>query len=104
MSDERLEQLFGSLNEDLPAHEFKERVFRRIERADRIRYLVLTVAGAVGLAIAARPLLDLLRVSEGALEILIMTWRDIDWTADPTAVAIALLLVILPGIVRWLEG
>ena len=36
MSDERLKQLFASLNEELPAAEFKASVFRRIEHADRM--------------------------------------------------------------------
>ena len=103
MSDERLKQLFASLNEELPAAEFKASVFRRIEHADRMRYVVLGAAAALGLAIAWGPLLDLLLLGMHELEMLMMTFIESDWTPSPMAVALALVLVITPGIVRWLE-
>ena len=103
MSDERLKQLFASMNEDLPALEFKEHVLRRIESADRVRYAVLGAAAALGLMIAAAPLFDLLLLGTRALLAAIVTMREVDLTVDPMVVAVALLLEILPGVVRWLE-
>jgi hypothetical protein len=103
MSDERLKQLFGAMNQDLPALEFKEQVLRRIERADRIRYVVLTAAAALGLAIAAGPLWDLLLLGARELLAAIVTLREADLSLDPAVVAVVLLLGVLPGVVRWLE-
>ena len=112
MSDERLKQLFGALNEDLPATEFKEQVLWRIERADRIRYVVLAAAAALGLAITAAPLWDLLLL--GARELpfreffrrgraALVTMREADVSVDARLVLVVLLLGALPGVVRWLE-
>jgi hypothetical protein len=103
VSDERLNELFASLNEDLPATEFKDRVLRRIERAKRIRYLVLGGAAVLGLAFAAGPLLDLYALVVRELAALLMAFREADWSPDPTLVAALLLLALVPGLVRWLE-
>ena len=103
MSDARLEELFASLNEDLPAAEFQNRVLRRIERAARIRYVVLTAAAVLGLAIAVGPLLDLLDLAARELLDLIMTLRDADSTFETTTVVAVLILAVIPGLVRWLE-
>jgi hypothetical protein len=103
MSDERLRQLFGALNEDYPALEFKEQVLGRIERADRVRYLVLGAAAALGAAIAAVPLWDLLLLGARELLTVAATLREADVTVDARVVAAALLLGVLPAVVRWLE-
>jgi hypothetical protein len=103
VSDTRLKELFTSLNEDLPAPEFKDRLLRRIERAERIRYLVLGGAAMLGFALAAGPLLDLYALGVRELADLLMAIRDADWTADPMLVAGLLLLALVPGLVRWLE-
>jgi hypothetical protein len=104
VSDARLSELLASLNEDLPAVEFRDHVFRRIERAERIRYLVLAGAAAFGLALAAWPLLDLFALGVRELADLLIAIREADWTADPTLVAALLLLAVVPGLVRWLES
>ena len=103
MSDERLKQLFGALNEDLPATEFKEQVLWRIERADRIRYVVLAAAAALGLAITAAPLWDLLLLGARELLAFIANMREADVSVDARLVLVVLLLGALPGVVRWLE-
>lgn len=103
MSDERLKQLFGALNEDLPATEFKEQVLWRIERADRIRYVVLAAAAALGLAITAAPLWDLLLLGARELLAALVTMREADVSVDARLVLVVLLLGALPGVVRWLE-
>jgi hypothetical protein len=103
MSDARLTELFASLNEDLPATEFKDQVLRRIERAERIRYLVLGGAAALGLALAAGALLDLYALVVRELVAFLMAFREADWSPDPTLVVALLLLAVVPGLVRWLE-
>jgi hypothetical protein len=103
VSDTRLNELFASLNEDLPGGEFRDQVFRRIQRAERIRYLVLGGAAALGLVMAAGPLLDLLALGVRELAALLMAFRESDWSPDPTLVAALLLLALVPGLVRWLE-
>jgi hypothetical protein len=103
MSDARLNELFAALNEDLPAAEFQYRVLRRIERAERMRYLVLATAAALGFAIAAGPLLDLLLLAARGLADLFMTLQEIDWIEHRTTIAVAALLALMPGVVRWLE-
>jgi hypothetical protein len=103
MSDARLNELFASLNEDLPGGEFKDRVSRGIERVERIRYFVLGGAAVFGLALAAGPLLDLFALGVRELADFLMSIREADWTADPTLVAALLLLALVPGLVRWLE-
>jgi len=103
MSDARLNELFVSLNENLPAAEFRDRVLRRIERAARIRYVVLMAAAVLGLAIAVGPLLDLLDRAARELLDLIMTLRDADLTVETTTVVAVLFLALVPGAVRWLE-
>jgi hypothetical protein len=103
MSDARLNELFASLNEHLPSVEFRDRVFRRIERAERIRYLVLGSAAALGLALAAGPLLGLYTLGVRELADVLMAIRNTDWTPDPTLVAALLLSALVPGLVRWLE-
>jgi hypothetical protein len=103
MSDARLTELFASLNEDLPATEFKDHVLRRIERTERIRYLVLGGAAAFGLALAAGPVLDLYALGVRELVELLMAFREADRTVDSTLVAALLLLAVVPGLVRWLE-
>jgi hypothetical protein len=103
MSDARLNELFASLNENLPAGEFKDRVSRRIERAERIRYLVLGGAAALGIVLAVAPLFDLYALGVRELADFLMTFRDADWTPDPTVVAALLLVPLVSGLVRWLE-
>jgi hypothetical protein len=103
MNDERLRQLFGAMNEDLPALEFKEQVLRRVKRADRVRYAVLVVAGALGLAVTAGPLWDLLLLGARELLAAMETMREVDMSVDERLVLVVLLLGVLPGLVRWLE-
>jgi hypothetical protein len=103
MSDERLKQLFGAMNEDLPALEFKEQVLKRIKRADRVRYAVLAAAAAVGLIITAGPLWDLLLLGARELLAAMVTMREADVSVDERLVLVVMLLGVLPGLVRWLE-
>jgi hypothetical protein len=103
MSNERLKQLFGAMNEDLPAVEFKEQLLKRIKRADRVRYAVLAVAAAVGFIITAGPLWDLLLLGARELLAAMVTMREADVSVDERLVLVVLLLGVLPGLVRWLE-
>jgi hypothetical protein len=103
MSDARLNELFASLNEDLPDIGFRDRVLQRIERAERIRYVVLGGAAVLGLLFAAAPLLDLFAISVRELVDLLMAFREADWTPNPTPLAALLLLALVSGLVRWLE-
>jgi hypothetical protein len=63
MNDEKLKLVFASLNEDLSADDFRHRIARRVQRRVLMRRAVLATAAALGIAIAAGPMLNVFEVA-----------------------------------------
>ena len=64
---------------------------------------LIVMAAALGLAITAAPLWDLLLLGARELLAALVTMREADVSVDARLVLVVLLLGALPGVVRWLE-
>ena len=102
--DRRLEMLFRPAASPVADDGFSTTVLRRVARRAWRRRLVLTTAGAAGLAVAWQPVWTIAVLLGQALAQLGSRWPELSWVLQsPLAIAAGLLLVAAPGILQWLE-
>lgn len=102
--DQRLKMLFRPAAEPVADDGFSAAVMRRVARRAWRRRLVLATAGAAGLAVAWQPVWSIAVLLGQELAHLGSRWPEIAWVLQsPLAIAAGLLLIVAPGVLRWLE-
>ena len=102
--DRRLEMLLRPAASPVADDGFSALVMRRVARRAWRRRLLLSTAGAAGLAVAWQPVWTIAVLFGQALAQLGGRWPELAWVLQsPLAIAAGLLLVAAPGILRWLE-
>lgn len=102
--DRRLEMLFRQAASPVADEGFSAKVMRRVAHRAWRRHLLLTAAGAAGLAMAWQPVWTMAVLLGQALAQLGSRWPELAWVLQsPQAIAAGLLLVAAPGVLRWLE-
>jgi hypothetical protein len=102
--DRRMEMLFRAAAEPVADDGFSVTVMRRVARRAWRRRLVLTTAGAAGLAVAWQPVWTIAVLLGQSLAQLGGRWPELAWVLQsPLAMAAGLLVIGAPGFFRWLE-
>lgn len=102
--DRRLEMLFRPAASPVADDGFSATVMRRVARRAWRRRLLLSAAGAAGLAVAWQPVWTIAVLLGQVLAQLGSRWPELAWVLQsPWAIAAGLLLVAAPGVLRWLE-
>ncbi len=116
--DARLAVLFSAASAPITDAGFSERVMARVARRSRRRRLVFGVAGSIAVMIAAQPLWQLAGLASDSLlnagtdlgqiagvtgSALGLAKLFVSYLIQPTLLAAATLLALLPSALRWLE-
>ena len=102
--DKRLEFIFRELSAPIEDDGFTGKVMRRVTRNAFRRTAVLTLAGAIGVTIAAGPLLQVLNVAGHQMSATAGRWHELARVFDtPVLAGIALVALVAPAAWRWLE-
>lgn len=99
-----LEREFGSALQPVADDGFSETVMRRVRRRGRVRILALTLAGAIGLALAFVPLMQVAGALNEFAPLLTEGWRLSELPGQFRYIAAAVLLGLAsPLLIRLLE-
>jgi hypothetical protein len=102
--DRQLLRLFGTAGAEPTDAQFAAQVMRRIRRQLLIRRVVLSSAAVLGIAFGAGPLLQFLALTYDAILVLMHSVDRIgELEQYPLQLLATLLLVLGPGLIRWLE-
>lgn len=102
--DQRLKMLFRPAEEPVADDGFSALVMRRVARRAWRRRLVLATAGAAGLAVAWQPIWNIAALLGQEVAQLGSRWPELAWVLqNPLALAAGMLLIVAPGVLRWLE-
>jgi hypothetical protein len=102
--DKRLEFMFRELSAPIADDGFTRKVMGHVTRKAFRRAVVLTLAGAIGAAVAAGPLLQVLNLAGHEVSATAGRWHELAWLFDkPVLAGIAFIALVAPAAWRWLE-